>query len=112
MRSAQATSTWSGPSSRRRSYGTFPADTTWRGRLTGSTPSSLGSRSSEGPWLVEHDVFASDDHVCAISTIGVRRDGVEVQTRFISIFRYRDGRMVERWVYPEDIAAWDAIFAA
>ena len=64
------------------------------------------------PWLVEHDVFASDDHVCAISTIGVRRDGVDVKTRFISIFRYQDGRMVERWVYPDDIAAWDAIFAA
>ena len=66
---------------------------------------------SIGPWLVEHDVFASDDHVCAISTFGVRRDGVDVQTRVISIVRYRDGRQVERWFYPDDVSAWDAIFA-
>jgi ketosteroid isomerase-like protein len=72
----------------------------------------LAQLGSIGPWLVERDVFASDDHVCAISTFGVRRDGVDVQTRVVSIFRYRDGRQVERWFYPDDIAAWDAIFAA
>jgi ketosteroid isomerase-like protein len=65
-----------------------------------------------GFWLVEHDVFASDQHVCAISTMGARRDGVDVQTRVISIFRYRDARQVERWFYPDDAAAWNAIFVA
>jgi uncharacterized protein len=64
-----------------------------------------------GFWLVEHDVFASDQHVCAISTMGARRDNVDVQTRVISIFRYRDGRQVERWFYLDDTAAWNAIFA-
>jgi ketosteroid isomerase-like protein len=44
-----------------------------------------------GFWLVEHDVFASDQHVCAISTMGARRTGVDVQTRVISIFQYHDG---------------------
>jgi len=65
-----------------------------------------------GFWLVELDVFASDQHVCAISTMGARRDGVDVQTRVISIFRYRDARQVERWFYPDDAAAWNAIFVA
>jgi hypothetical protein len=65
-----------------------------------------------GFWLVERDVFASDQHVCAISTMGARRDGVDVQTRVISIFCYRDGQQVERWLYPDDTAAWNAIFAA
>lgn len=65
-----------------------------------------------GFWLVEHDVFASDRHVCAISTMGARRDGVDVRTRVVSIFRYRDGRQVERWMYPDDTAAWNAIFPA
>jgi ketosteroid isomerase-like protein len=65
-----------------------------------------------GFWLVEDDVFASDRHVCAISTMGARRLGIDVQTRVISIFRYRDGRQVERWLYPDDAAAWNAIFAA
>jgi hypothetical protein len=29
-----------------------------------------------------------------------------------SIFRYRDRRQVERWMYPDDAAAWNAIFTA
>ena len=65
-----------------------------------------------GFWLVEDDVFAGDRHVCAVSTMGARRDGVDVQTRVISVFRYRDGRQVERWLYPDDTVAWNAIFAA
>ena len=64
-----------------------------------------------GFWLVEHDVFASDQHVRAISTMGARRPDVDVQTRVISIFRYRDGWQVERWLYPDDTAAWNTIFA-
>ena len=64
-----------------------------------------------GFWLVEHDVFASDRHVCAISTIGARRSSMEVETRVISIFRYHEGRQVERWFYPDDTAAWNTIFA-
>ena len=32
------------------------------------------------------------------------------ETRVISIFRYRDGRQVERWIYPDDAAAWNTIF--
>jgi hypothetical protein len=50
--------------------------------------------------------------VRAISTMGARRDGVDVQTRVISIFRYRDGQQVERCLYPDDRAAWNAIFTA
>ena len=64
-----------------------------------------------GFWVVECDVFASDQHVCAVSTMGARRDDVDLQTRVISIFRYRDGQQVERWVYPDDTATWNAIFA-
>ena len=43
--------------------------------------------------------------------MGARRSGVEVETRVISIFRYREGRQVERWFYPDDAAAWNGIFA-
>jgi len=31
-------------------------------------------------------------------------------TRVISIFRYQDERQVERWLYPDDTAAWNSIF--
>ena len=65
-----------------------------------------------GFWLTEEDVFASDDHVCAVSIMGARREGVDVHTRVVSIFCYRDGQQLERWLYPDDAVAWNAIFAA
>jgi ketosteroid isomerase-like protein len=63
-----------------------------------------------GFFLTEHDVFGNDEHVCALSLMGARRPGVEVETRVVSVFHYRDGRQAERWFYPEDAAAWERIF--
>src|SRR6266536_929445 len=60
-----------------------------------------------GFWLKEHDVFGNDEHVCALSYMGAKRDGVEVETRVVSIFHFEDGRQKERWFYPEDTDAWD-----
>jgi len=65
-----------------------------------------------GFWLTEHDVLGNDEHVVALSEMGARRPGVDVQTRVTSVFHYRDGRQLERWFYPEDAAAWEAIFEA
>jgi uncharacterized protein len=70
----------------------------------------LASLPALGFTLREHDVFGDDEHVCALSFMGARRDGLEVETRVVSIFHYRDGRQTERWLYPEDAAAWDVIF--
>ena len=63
-----------------------------------------------GFWLTEHDVFGNDAHVCALSVMGARRPGVDVQTRVVSVFHYRHGRQLERWFYPEDPVAWERIF--
>ena len=71
----------------------------------------LGQLRTKGFWLVEHDVLGNDTHVCALSIMGARRDGVEVQTRVVSVFHYRDGRQTERWLHPEDLEAWEQIFA-
>jgi ketosteroid isomerase-like protein len=60
--------------------------------------------------LREHDVFASDQHVCALSYMGTRRPGVDVETRVVSIFHFRQGRQIERWFFPEDLESWDRIF--
>ncbi len=65
-----------------------------------------------GFMLREHDVFADDDHVCALSYIGARRGAWEVETKVVSIFHYRDGQQTERWFYPEDAVAWNSIFGA
>ena len=65
----------------------------------------------KGFWLEEHDVFGNDVHVCALSIMGARREGVEVRTRVVSVFHYRDGQQLERWFYPDDPDAWNRIFA-
>src|SRR5262249_24879938 len=62
---------------------------------------------SIGFWIREHDVFGNDEHVCALSYMGARRQDVNVETRVVSVFHYRDGRQQERWFYPEDMATWD-----
>lgn len=53
----------------------------------------------------EHDVFGNDQHVCALSYMGARRPGVDIETRVVSIFHFRNGRQAERWFYAEDLAA-------
>ncbi|HEX9094374.1 MAG TPA: nuclear transport factor 2 family protein [Coriobacteriia bacterium] len=60
--------------------------------------------------LREHDVFGDDDHVCALSLMGARREGLEVETRVVSVFHFRDGQQTERWFYPDDAVTWNRIF--
>ena len=62
-----------------------------------------------GFWLREHDVFGNDEHVCALSVMGSRRPDIDVETRVVSIFHFRNGRQVERWFFPEDGEIWDRI---
>ena len=70
----------------------------------------LGRLTELGFTLREHDVFGNDEHVCALSYMGARRPGVVIEIRVTSVFHFRAGRQVERWIYPDDAAAWDAIF--
>ncbi|MFI5198809.1 MAG: nuclear transport factor 2 family protein [Candidatus Limnocylindrales bacterium] len=70
----------------------------------------LGRVNELGFSIREHDVFGNDDHVCALSYMGARRPGLDIETRVTSVFHYRAGRQVERWMYPEDPEAWDLIF--
>ena len=72
----------------------------------------LGRLAAYGFTIREHDVFGNDEHVCALSYIGARRPGVDFEVRVTSVFHFRDGQQVERWFYPEDMAAWDAIFTS
>jgi ketosteroid isomerase-like protein len=69
----------------------------------------LGGLTRTGFWLREHDVFGNDEHVCALSVMGARRPDIDVETRVVSIFHFRDGRQVERWFFPEDAEIWDRI---
>jgi len=71
----------------------------------------LTAVSGIGFWLQEHAVFGDDEHVCALSVMGAKREGVDVETRVVSIFHFREGRQSERWFYPEDDVAWNEIFS-
>ena len=69
----------------------------------------LGELLAQGFWLTEHDVFGNEEHVCALSVMGSKRVDSDVQTRVVSIFHFRDGRQLERWLYPDDLIAWEQI---
>ena len=71
----------------------------------------LGQLRAKGFWLIEHDVFGNDEHVCALSLMGAQRSGAAVQTAVVRIFHYREGQQLERWFYPDDPADWERIFA-
>jgi len=62
-----------------------------------------------GFMIREHDVFAKDEHLCALSLIGARREGLEVETRVVSGFHFRHGQQTERWFYPEDAVTLNRI---
>jgi ketosteroid isomerase-like protein len=69
--------------------GDHPLAGDWQGR--DRLLELLARLGSLGFTIREHDVFADDDHVCALSYMGARREGLEVETRVVSIFHYRDG---------------------
>lgn len=70
----------------------------------------LASLPPLGFTIREHDVFANDEHLCALSFIGARREALEVETRVVSVFHFRHGRQTERWFYPEDPVTLNRIF--
>jgi ketosteroid isomerase-like protein len=69
----------------------------------------LGELIERGFWLTEHDVFGNDDHLCVLSVMGVKRDEINVRTRVVSVFHFREGMQLERWLYPDDGGAWAKI---
>jgi ketosteroid isomerase-like protein len=94
------------------------ADVVWHVPLVGDVRGRdrliewLGELLAQGFWLTEHDVFGNDEHVCALSIMGVKRGEIDVQTRVVSVFHFRDGKQCERWIYPEDSEVWKQILPA
>jgi hypothetical protein len=91
------------------------AEVVWHVPLLGEVRSRgrliewLGELFARGFWLTEHDVFGNDEHVCALSIMGVKHGNTDVQSRVVSIFHFRRGIQLERWLYPEDPVAWKQI---
>jgi ketosteroid isomerase-like protein len=59
--------------------------------------------------LKEHDGLATDDHVVALSDMSAVKDGSRVSVNVVSVMHFREGRQLERWFLPSDLAAWDTM---
>ena len=53
------------------------------------------------------DVLASDDHAIVIARERFGRDGKQLEANRIFVYRVRDGKLWECWVYDEDQRAVD-----
>jgi hypothetical protein len=63
---------------------------------------------TQGLWITEHDVFGNDEHLSALSVMGARRAEVDGQTGVVSVFHFRQGTQLERWLHPEDLGGLEA----
>ncbi|MBA2721239.1 MAG: nuclear transport factor 2 family protein [Chloroflexi bacterium] len=92
----------------------IPGTNRWAGDLRGreAVAAFLAGLIGTGFWLTEHDVFGNDEHVCALSVVGIHQPDLEVETRVVNVFHFRGGRQSERWFFPESLALWDQILGA
>jgi uncharacterized protein len=57
------------------------------------------------------DFLASDDHAIVISRERFERDGKRLEANRIFVYRIRDGKLGECWVYDEDQRAVDEFWS-
>ncbi|MCG5219792.1 nuclear transport factor 2 family protein [Streptosporangium soli] len=55
--------------------------------------------------------LVGDDHVAAILQIQGERGGKNLDDRGLQVFKSRDGKISERWSYPQDPYTADEFFA-
>jgi uncharacterized protein len=57
------------------------------------------------------DVLASDDHAIVIARERFERDGKRLEANRVFVYRIRDGKLGECWVYDEDQRAVDEFWS-
>lgn len=55
----------------------------------------------ESEWEI-HDVVGNDDHVVALTTDTVTRDGESITFKVARIYHVRDGKVTARWEHSDD----------
>jgi uncharacterized protein len=58
-----------------------------------------------------HDVLANDTHGVVLVTAHAERDGQPIAVREVNIWHVADGKATEFWVFAEDSADLDKMFA-
>jgi ketosteroid isomerase-like protein len=61
--------------------------------------------------ITVHDVLANADHGLVIATGRAIRDGTVLEWRAHGLYRFRDGRIAECWVLPENQYEFDRIWS-
>lgn len=61
--------------------------------------------------IIIHDVLANDDHGLVIASGRAKRHGREWHWRGHGLYRFRDGKIIECWLLPEDQYLFDEIWA-
>ena len=65
-----------------------------------------------GTWRNEvHDVVANDDHAVTIYVSRAERDGRTFENRNVLVSHIRNGKLVEAWLFSEDLYAADEFFS-
>ena len=62
-------------------------------------------------YAFESFVLANDTHGTVLVTAHAERDGQPIAVREVNIWHVADGKATEFWVYPEDGAELDKMFA-
>ena len=67
---------------------------------------------SGGTFRLElHDVIANDEHAVALFLARGERAGRRLEDRTVEVFRIRDGKATEMWLYPADLYANDEFWS-
>jgi ketosteroid isomerase-like protein len=67
---------------------------------------------SGGTFAVElHDVLANDDHTVALGVSRAQREGKTLESRYAHVTHFRDGKIAESWLHPEDLYADDEFWS-
>jgi uncharacterized protein len=61
--------------------------------------------------ITVHDVLANDEHGLVIATGRATRGGMAFEWRAHGLHRFRDGRIAESWVLPENQYEFDRIWS-
>jgi ketosteroid isomerase-like protein len=61
--------------------------------------------------LEPQEFLSGEDHVAALVHARGERDGRVLDDRGVHLFRISNGKISERWSYPQDLYSTDAFFA-
>jgi len=57
--------------------------------------------------MEDHDILGTDDHVVALTKMGATRAGKTLNTNFCEVAHWRNGQIVEDWLFAYDQYAFD-----